>query len=72
MQGKADTLTVLLQLQGLDSYLECMLILFQHADSIMDVLFSAQEKVLIVFSHHRAIVRRENEPAGISANRSTL
>ena len=48
MQGESDTLTVLLQLQGLDSYLECMLTMFLHPDSIIEVLVPAQDAQLTV------------------------
>ncbi len=51
MQGESNTLTVLLQLLGLDSHLGHMLIPFQQPDSLMEVLVPAQEGKLIVFYH---------------------
>lgn len=48
MQVESDILTMLPQLQGLDSYPECMLMMFQHPDSIIEVLVPAQEEQLIV------------------------
>lgn len=49
MQGNSDKLTMLQQLQGLESYLECKLIMFQQSDIIIELLVAAQEGILIVF-----------------------
>ena len=49
MQDKSDSLTLLLQLQGLDSSLERMLVMFHHPDSNMEVLVPEQEGILFVF-----------------------
>lgn len=61
MQGESDTLTILLQLQGLDSYLECILIMFQHPDSIIEVLVPAQEEQLIVSWSHKRVKTGERK-----------
>lgn len=49
MQGNFDTPTVLQQLQALESYLGCKLMMFQQSDSIIELLVPAQEGTLIVF-----------------------
>lgn len=61
MQVESDILTMLPQLQGLDSYLECMLMMFQHPDSIIEVLVPAQEEQLIVSWSHKLVKTGERK-----------
>lgn len=61
MQVESDILTMLPQLQGLDSYLECMLMMFQHPDSIIEVLVPAQEEQLIVSWSHKRVKTGERK-----------